>query len=783
MRVGALKKDCNIKSRNSLFSKYGITLGSGKKVLRLFVKRLIKYLVIMAVFIFVIITLIFSSYNLEKEQIVDKSLRSLNDGVVGLQTQVEKAREIGSLLMIEAQYSNLLQLKGEPSPSNYVDINEIQNRLKRLCATQDFLTNAYIMFRDNKFFISNYISSDDYESVYPQFIKYENQSIDELYNILFEDVSMIKFMPSRGFSLPSYVTTPMQGVTCIINNSYYATEEKTSVLACVLDNDSIIKSMSDEDVMEQAFFYLTDSTGQIILSKDYSNNEVINMSEQRQEVEIDNKNYIVLESQTTPMGLTAVLGMSVQSFNKNVSGMISLAAFYSISGVIFVVLVSLFLAIKETISFRKIINEVSKGTETSYNSKNEYSYISNGVMYINEMNDKYVYKIDKLNNSIKTCVLENLFIMGAYSQKEQLQITNYFNNSFDFFCVTIINVTSADLTDNFESIQQGLIIEVERLFEKSIDKQYVSINASSNELSAIIFFNQDDCSDISIVKESMTEIIYDISEIIKPLPIVNIGLSKISCGIKNVREAYLQAKDAINFNMNQNSSGVYIYNTPRTTAHQKTIDIAVLTRCYDVLISGDSEAIIAIFDDILEAAQKIDIGEKEKQQLFFSIRQPIHNAYLEIKPEKDDLFNVEVPDFNSALTIEEIILEFKEFSQLLCEFVHTGKKNVNEKLKNDVIRYIDENYNDVNLSAATISTNLLISEKYVFLVVKEATGKTLSKYIGDIRIGRAEELLSTTTHSTAKISELCGFGSDKTFYRAFTKKHGISPAIWRKNKI
>lgn len=70
---------------------------------------------------------------------------------------------------------------------------------------------------------------------------------------------------------------------------------------------------------------------------------------------------------------------------------------------------------------------------------------------------------------------------------------------------------------------------------------------------------------------------------------------------------------------------------------------------------------------------------------------------------------------------------------------------------------------------------------------KLRTGKTLSDYVIDIRIGFASRLLVDTTMSVAEICYECGFNNLSNFNRIFKKKKDCSPKefreYYRKKKI
>ncbi len=61
------------------------------------------------------------------------------------------------------------------------------------------------------------------------------------------------------------------------------------------------------------------------------------------------------------------------------------------------------------------------------------------------------------------------------------------------------------------------------------------------------------------------------------------------------------------------------------------------------------------------------------------------------------------------------------------------------------------------------------------------TGKTVSDYIIEIRLGHAARSLVDTNTSIAEICYDCGFNNISNFNRIFKKKKGCSPSAFREN--
>lgn len=64
---------------------------------------------------------------------------------------------------------------------------------------------------------------------------------------------------------------------------------------------------------------------------------------------------------------------------------------------------------------------------------------------------------------------------------------------------------------------------------------------------------------------------------------------------------------------------------------------------------------------------------------------------------------------------------------------------------------------------------------------KLRTGKTVTDYIIEIRLGHATRLLFDTTHSISEICYTCGFNNLSNFNRIFKKKKDCSPKEFREN--
>jgi AraC-like DNA-binding protein len=95
-----------------------------------------------------------------------------------------------------------------------------------------------------------------------------------------------------------------------------------------------------------------------------------------------------------------------------------------------------------------------------------------------------------------------------------------------------------------------------------------------------------------------------------------------------------------------------------------------------------------------------------------------------------------------------------------------------------VCDYIENNYiNQIKMSEVAELVNM--SESAFSHFFKKKTRCTFIDYVINLRIARACQMLSETTHSIAEICYLCGFNNLSNFIRIFKKKKGNTPSEYR----
>ena len=141
--------------------------------------------------------------------------------------------------------------------------------------------------------------------------------------------------------------------------------------------------------------------------------------------------------------------------------------------------------------------------------------------------------------------------------------------------------------------------------------------------------------------------------------------------------------------------------------------------------------------------------------------------------------------------INDRFMALMEFLQILnilshCEGAYTLATSSFAKVKVEddsrrilkVKNYINDHYMD-EIKLSEVSSLANMSESAFSRFFKLHTGKTLSDYIIDIRLGFATRELIDTNDSVSEIGFSCGYNNLSNFNRIFKRKKGCSPSQFR----
>lgn len=95
------------------------------------------------------------------------------------------------------------------------------------------------------------------------------------------------------------------------------------------------------------------------------------------------------------------------------------------------------------------------------------------------------------------------------------------------------------------------------------------------------------------------------------------------------------------------------------------------------------------------------------------------------------------------------------------------------------IAYIEDNYQH-DISIEDVARQAGLSRGHFNKVFRDVTGTSPQQHLIELRMGKAAELLASSTLSVGAVGRAVGYRDQLQFSRAFKKAHGVSPTAWRR---
>lgn len=108
-------------------------------------------------------------------------------------------------------------------------------------------------------------------------------------------------------------------------------------------------------------------------------------------------------------------------------------------------------------------------------------------------------------------------------------------------------------------------------------------------------------------------------------------------------------------------------------------------------------------------------------------------------------------------------------------------KDKNGKHVSAIIEYIEQNYTNEELNLNMVAEYVNFSPNHLSAIFSQETGQTFIKYLTDLRIKKAKELLKCTSLRSLEICEAVGYKDPHYFSYLFKKNVGMSPMEYREH--
>lgn len=232
---------------------------------------------------------------------------------------------------------------------------------------------------------------------------------------------------------------------------------------------------------------------------------------------------------------------------------------------------------------------------------------------------------------------------------------------------------------------------------------------------------------------------------------------------------------------------------------QNAIEIVLLTAGQSTCICGSKRVVLSPGDLFVAFPNQVHGFENSGDSTGYVMIIPVNpnlavfHTLLEQKIPTEPMLRAEQLAGTNLVALMEIACrEWKTASKnlqqgyvlvimdkLLSLLTLTDAQAVSGDALQAVLRYLDDHYTEP-LTRTDIAKSVGYNESYISHLFSSALNTTLKDYINSIRLSQALNLLAGTDMTVSQIALQLGFGSIRSFNRAFLQKMHVSPSAYRR---
>jgi len=529
-------------------------------------------------------------------------------------------------------------------------------------------------------------------------------------------------------------------------------------LAFGLRNNAFLESLVPEVFQDGGFAILLDENGNLLADYGVTADETMVNGLDSSTLMIGNENYVVFRDSRTVQGLRLVIGVPESRITQSTQILMSFMSLYLVVSLLLSILLCGIYALWHYRSVKKLMTVGLRLSDVPYQNTNGYQYVQNVLEEISLTKNKLAREYSMLDSAYLNNMLMNACLYGVYSQQETDALKKYVGD-LPLYCLAVIK-----FSEPFDSAQ---IIQLELDVQKMLPEyQVIPIRQKPMKSILLIAANAE-------VRELCREVGACLEKLLMHSDGCRAGISDGLTGLEMMRQGYQQAQQAMRGQeFSGGKSGIALYEATENVSI--LAEISIMKKLNDLIFSGKREGVAAVFGELNEKiALTAGIADEQFRELYYSLRLVLQNIARELETDLPQ------EPIKGDLSWQELLSQLHEGALTLIDFIEARQQRGNEKLYQAAVEKMEALLSDPGLNAARLASEMGYSEKYIFRIVKEGSGKTFGELLERMRISRTEALLRDTSMNNEAIARETGFASLTTFYRAFRKVHGVTPAVWR----
>lgn len=404
-----------------------------------------------------------------------------------------------------------------------------------------------------------------------------------------------------------------------------------------------------------------------------------------------------------------------------------------------------------------------------------------------EIKEKYIREIEE-NYLNERKELFQYLVTGSKSPAELFEISDKLNIDLSAIWYNVILIKVQSMAHAYGEYS-GSLIEIEKKLGEIFSEKNLLIFDRNLEGKALLF-KADSREDILALQE---EYITEMKKILKSYDNIRyfggVGnpvnrLREIPFSFENASHAFAHrylVKESLILDCRDIEEGIY---TEQENFDIKDMNFKQIDRSKirEFLKFGEREETVYFVEEFFK-----DVGSSALKSNMFR-QYIVMDVYFCIAEFLESLAfskeEIEAPDANSGV-MQNPENSIGYLIRIICRALELRDKTVSNRygdVVNEVVRYIEENYSDEELSLNVLASHVNFSPNHLSMVFSQQMGQTFIRYLTTYRMNKAKELLRCTGKRSSIISMEVGYKDPHYFSYLFKKTQGMTPTQYRGGK-
>lgn len=617
-----------------------------------------------------------------------------------------------------------------------------------------------LQFQKNDMLLTQKQIFDDKALFYREFFSYENMALDQWQQKIY------------GRHEPLWPSAPVSyqyhTASAFTLNHYFPSANNPSILASIIIPEQAVWSLLlTEDMRSSGFLYLTDGED-VVASYRMPDTPPRPGTGVRAE-RVDEQDYTVFTVANDYNGFTLVAGISESVYYQAVKPIRGIIITYTAAALLVALVLSLVFSYMHSFPLGSVVQyaqSLRAGGGVEEGQKNIYNYIKIAMADAAKSNQTLQRAFDLMKASYETRMFQDIVYGNELNEQDwhwMLERRPDLGRRLEeSYAVMLLS------TGKGEGAQADLPGQADLLsvVQEALDEP-------------CLFQMENLCLILPVPpgKSAMEALPSFYERLGERLPgRVWAGMSSAHRGRDSLRAGYNEALHCLIQVHNAAVPALMCFDSIPPASNRSIIEMMDYYQLFNLLMIGDAQGLDRLLGEIGERLRRNPPSTpKQLEVVYYNIASVLTSVQERLLAQVP----LDTGRFDPECFWEKELGGLAELARAQCEAVCRKKNQERPQPKEEILNYLEANFNQPQLCLSMVAEHFGISERYASQYIKEQTGKTYTQLIEELRMFEAQRLLRETDTPITDITQMVGFYNINTFYKSFKRTFSISPSQYK----